>query len=584
MTHIPPLVSDLALILITAGIVSLLFKWLKQPVVLGYIVAGFLVGPHVNLLPSVIDSESIATWSEIGIIFLLFALGLEFRFKKLMDVGLPAIIAAVVNMGAMIVVGYLVGNLLGWSNMESIFLGGMLSMASTTIIIKAFGDMSLQKKRFANIVFGILIIEDIAAILMMVLFSTIAVSRTFEGIQLFESLVKVIFFIIVWFVTGIFFIPTALKKIKKYLNDETLLVLSIGLCLGMVLFADIVGLSAALGAFIMGSVLAESTESKRIEHLTNPLKDIFGAVFFVSVGMMIVPGLIVEHIVPILILTVIVIIGRVIFGTLGVSVSGESLKVAVQSGFSLAQVGEFSFIIAALGIQLGVLSDFIYPIIVSVSVITTFTTPYGIRYSEKIYRAIDKRLPAQWNNLRIGYGNLNDKAKSAQGEWMILLTNTFLPVLVHLTLAVAVLILSKMYLIPFVTGLIPSLWGNILSAMVAISCMSPFLYGLISKRYILSKEQFAGLWNKSLLNKWLLIGLNLSRNALFISLIIIVLFPLFPTTGKIMLVIISVSIFIYIAINPVYELQMRRIESIFLGNLNRKESETFEDANMEKQV
>ena len=581
MTHIPALVSDLALILITGGIVSLLFKWLKQPVVLGYIVAGFLVGPHINLLPSVIDSESIATWSEIGIIFLLFALGLEFRFKKLIDVGRPAIIAAVVNMGAMIIVGYWIGYLLGWSNMESIFLGGMLSMASTTIIIKAFGDMNMQKKRFANIVFGILIIEDIAAILMMVLFSTIAVSRTFEGMQLFGSLIKVIFFIIVWFVTGIFLIPTILKRIQKHLNDETLLVISIGLCLGMVLFADAVGLSAALGAFIMGSVLAETTESKRIEQLTNPLKDIFGAVFFVSVGMMIAPGLIVEHMVPILILTAVVIIGRVIFGTLGVSASGESLKVAVQSGFSLAQVGEFSFIIAALGIQLGVLSDFIYPIIVSVSVITTFTTPYGIRYSGKIYQKIEKLLPANWNKIRIGYGNINNGVKESPSEWKILLKNTLLPVSVYLALAVAVLILSKMFLIPFVTGHIPSLWGKILSAVITISCMSPFLYGLISKRYILSKEQFAGIWNKNVLNKWLLIGLNLSRNALFISLIMIVLLPLF-TAGKMVLVIISIWIFLYIALNPIYEIQTRRIESIFLRNLNQKESEALEDTHLEK--
>ena len=579
MTHLPILVSDLALILITAGIVSLLFKWLKQPVVLGYLVAGVLVGPHVNLLPSVIDSESIATWSEIGIIFLLFALGLEFRFKKLMEIGRPAIIAAAVNMGVMIAVGYLAGHLLGWSSMESLFLGGMLSMASTTIIIKAFGDMNLQKKRFANIVFGILIIEDIAAILMMVLFSTIAVSHTFEGMQLFESLIKVIFFIIAWFVTGILLIPTILKKIKKYLNDETLLVISIGLCLGMVLFANAVGLSTALGAFIMGSVLAETTESKRIEHLSAPLKDIFGAVFFVSVGMMIVPGLIVEYMVPILILTTIVIIGRVFFGTLGVVASGESLKVAVQSGFSLAQIGEFSFIIAVLGIQLGVLSDFIYPIIVSVSVITTFTTPYGIRYSEKIYHLVDKMLPSKWVTIRTGFAKSEVK-KDPSNEWLILLKNTLLPVVIYLTLAIAVLIPSEMFLSPFITTHIHSFWGNVLTAVITISCMSPFLYGLISNRYVLSEKQFVGLWNKSILNKWLLIGLNLSRIAIFITLIMMVLLPLF-TAGKIVLVIISVLIFIYIALNPKYESHTKRIESVFLNNLNRM-PEALEDTPPEK--
>jgi CPA2 family monovalent cation:H+ antiporter-2 len=287
--------------------------------------------------------------------------------------------------------------------------------------------------------------------------------------------------------------------------------------------------------------------------------------------MMIVPGLIAEHIVPILILTAVVLAGRVIFGTMGVSASGESLKVSIQSGFSLAQVGEFSFIIAALGIRLGVLSDFIYPVIVSVSVLTTFTTPYGIRYSGKIYHKLDKLLPARWSKIRTGYGNRKDNLDTSS-EWMILLKNTLLPVAVYLTLAVAALLLSKMFLIPFITTHILSLWGNILSAALTISCMSPFLYGLISKRYVLSRKQLAILWNKNTLNKWLLFGLNLGRNVLFISLIMMVLVPLFPA-GKIMLIIVSVLILLYIAINPRYESQTRRIESVFLNNLNRKESE-----------
>jgi CPA2 family monovalent cation:H+ antiporter-2 len=375
--------------------------------------------------------------------------------------------------------------------------------------------------------------------------------------------------------------PTVLKKIKRYLNDEMLLIISTGLCLEMVLFADAVGLSAALGAFVMGLVLAETAESKRIEHLVKPLKDIFGGVFFVSVGMMIVPGLVVEHIVPVLILTAVVLTGRVIFGALGVSAAGESLKVAVQSGFSLAQIGEFSFIIAALGIQLGVLGDFIYPVIVSVSVITTFTTPYGIRCSGKIYHKIDKLIPVQWNKVRTGYGNSDNKDTS--NEWAILLKNTLLPVTIYLMLAVAVLILSNMFLIPFITSHIPALWGNILSAVITLSCMSPFLYGLISKRYVLSKKQFFKLWNKNTLNKWLLVGLNLSRNAILISLIMMVLFPLFPA-GKIVLVIISILIFMYIAINPRYELQTKRIESVFLNNLNRKESKDTHSENKSEKI
>lgn len=569
MTHLPALVSDLALILITAGIVTLLFKWLKQPVVLGYIVAGFLVGPHIDLLPTVIDGESIATWSEIGIIFLLFALGLEFRFKKLMDVGRPAAIAAVVNIVAMIAVGYLAGHLLGWTGIESLFLGGMLSMSSTTIIIKAFGDMNLQRKRFANIVFGILIIEDIAAILMMVLFSTIAVSHKFEGVQLLESLVKVLFFIVVWFVIGVFLVPTVLKKLKRFLNDESLLIISVGMCLGMVLFADAVGLSTALGAFIMGSVLAETAESKRIEHLVKPLKDIFGAVFFVSVGMMIAPEMIAEHIVTILILTAVVLVGRIVFGVLGVAASGEGLKVAVKSGFSLAQIGEFSFIIAVLGIRLGVLSDFIYPVIVSVSVITTFTTPYGIKFSGNIYGWLDRILPSRWTRLRTGYRR---KEVDTSNEWLILLKKTLLPVGVYLALAVAVLLLSRMYLVPFISSHIHSIWGNVLSAAITVSFMSPFLYGLIGRRNFLTREQFSALWNKNRLNRWLLAGLNLFRNALFITLIMMVLLPLFPA-ARIILVIVSVVIFVYIALNPKYASWTKRIESVFISNLNNRHEE-----------
>ena len=400
MAHLPDFISDLAIILITAGIVTIIFKWLKQPVVLGYIVAGFLASLHFKkfieklvidisgasdesvrsifkTLPEISDMGNVGIWAEIGVIFLLFALGLEFSFKKLMDVGGKASIATLINLGSMIIIGYLAGQLFivnlidDWTRMDSIYLGCMLSMSSTTIIIKAFNDMGLQKKKFAGIVFGMLIVEDIAAIIMMVLLTTFASSQHIESGELANSVVKLFFFMLIWFIVGIYMIPTILKKLKKYLNDETLLIVAIGLCLGMVLFASIVGFSAALGAFIMGSILAETIESKHIEHLMEPLKNLFGAVFFVSVGMMIDPAIIAEYGVLVIILTLVVLIGRIIFATLGVMASGESLKVAMQSGFSLAQIGEFSFIIATLGVSLGVITDTLYPIIVAVSVITT---------------------------------------------------------------------------------------------------------------------------------------------------------------------------------------------------------------------
>lgn len=573
MTHLPALVADLALILIIAGVVTILFKWLKQPVVLGYIVAGFMVGPHMHLLPSVADGESIATWSEIGITFLLFALGLEFRFKKLLEVGGSALIAAIINMGAMVGVGYVVGYLMGWTNTESIFLGGMISMASTTIIIKAFNDLGKQKERFANIVFGILIIEDIAAILMMVIFSTLAASQTFEGMQLVLSLLQLTFFIVICFVVGIFVIPPVLKKLTRYLNDETLLIASCGLCLGMAQLAQAVGVSSALGAFIMGSILAETVQARRIERLVQPLKNLFGAVFFVSVGMMIAPELIVANIVPILILTVVVLLGRIIFASLGVLASGESLKVSLQSGFSLAQIGEFSFIIATLGIQLGVISDFIYPIVVAVSVITTFTTPYGVKYSEVIYHKLERRIPKRWDKLLVGYVHVRQKSDdNPSNDWLTLLKTLFVPSLVHFTLAVAVVILARVALIPFITGQLPALLGKIAAAALTILLMSPFLYGITSVRRARCTNIYFKLLKENHFNKGVLILLNLSRTFLCILLILSVLQPLFPrATGALILV--SILIAIFITFNPRYERQTKKIEAAFRETLNSENHE-----------
>ncbi|MDR2292701.1 MAG: cation:proton antiporter [Prevotellaceae bacterium] len=566
MTHLPILVHDLVLILITAGVVVILFKWLKQPVVLGYIVAGFLVGPHMNLLPTVVDTESVRTWSEIGIIFLLFALGLEFRYRKLLEVGSSAFIATIINMVLMISIGYLTGYLFGWTGIESLFLGGMLSMASTTIIIKAFTDMNKQNQRFSNIVFTILIIEDIAAILMMVLFSTIAATRSFEGIQFVESLLRLIFFIVIWFVVGIYIIPTTFKRIKKYLNDETLIIVSVGLCLGMVIIAHAVGFSAALGAFIMGSILAETAEAKRIEHLMRPLKNLFGAVFFVSVGMMIAPNLIAEHIIPILILTVIILVFRPLFISLGALASGESLKVAIQAGFSLAQIGEFSFIIATTGMQLGVISDFIYPVIVSVSVITTFTTPYGIRYSETVYNKLVKIIPTKWNRLITGHAANRQKKINVSNDWGKLMKILFVPIFIYFMLAIAIIILSRMYLLPLITDQIPTAWGIIAFAAITVLLMSPFLYGIIRIRSSTS-FLYIRLMKKSNHNRIALLLLNMIRTVLCMALILYVLIPLFPHINGI-LIIVSIIVLVLIAINPRYEPHMKKLENQFLGNLN----------------
>lgn len=569
MSHLAPLISDLALILITAGVVTIIFKWLKQPVVLGYIVAGFLISPHFYLLPSVADPENITIWADIGIIFLLFALGLEFSFKKLLAVGGKASIATLINMGSMIAIGFLIGQLLNWTTMESIFLGGMLSMSSTTIIIKAFNDMGLQKKKFAGIVFGMLVVEDLAAILMMVLLSTVAVSQHFEGAELFDNVLRLIFFIVIWFVVGIYLIPLLLKKFKRFLNDEMLLVVSVGLCLGMVLFANSVGFSAALGAFIMGSILAETIESKRIEHLIEPLKNLFGAVFFVSVGMMLVPEILVEYIGIILILTAVVLVGRVIFATLGVLASGEGLKVSMQAGFSLAQIGEFSFIIAALGMQLGVISDFIYPIIVTVSIITTFTTPYFIRFADPIYNKLEKHIPKKWNKLLTGYSVSKDKYVNKQSDWNKVLKNVLLTVTVYFILALAMYLISDKFISPFIIAKIPNIWGSLLAAIIALIIMGPFLVGIIMPRKKIRKES-RRLWRDKRFYKGFLVSLSLLRFTLCIILILMVLVPLFPkATG--LLILISVFVLIVLVFFEGYRKHPAKMELQFFKNLKEKE-------------
>lgn len=568
MAHLPAFISDLAIILITAGIVTIIFKWLKQPLVLGYIVAGFLASPYVPWLPSISDMQNVQTWAEIGVIFLLFALGLEFSFKKLIDVGGTATIATFINMGSMIIVGFIVGKLLGWSFMNSIFLGGMLSMSSTTIIIKAFNDMGLQKKKFAGIVFGMLIVEDLAAIMMMVLLSTLAVSKIFHGTEIFNELMKLMFFILAWFVFGIFIIPTLLRKLKKFLNDEILLVVSAGMCLGMVLFASAVGFSAALGAFIMGSILAETIESRHIDHLIAPLKNLFGAVFFVSIGVLINPKIIAENVSIIILLTMVVLIGRVFFATLGVLASGQGLRTAIQSGFSLAQIGEFSFIIAAVGIGFGVISKNLYSIIVTVSVITTFTTPYFIRMSPTIASWLEKCTPKKWDKLLKGYAASTYKTVNKHNDWNKLLKSVLIFVAIYFVVSFAILLLFQKFITPFIINNFHDIWGRIIAAVATILAMAPFMRSIMMKKN--RSKEFKNLWNDSNFNRGALISLVVLRIGLCILLVLLVLIPLFPKMTLLMIIIALVTITLVIFVHG-FKTQSRIIEQHFMENLNNKQ-------------
>lgn len=508
MSEVAPLISDLAFILVIAGIVTVVFKWLKQPVILGYIVAGIIAGPSITFLPTVTDSANIQTWADIGVIFLLFAMGLDFSFKKLMNVGMTAVIAAITVVCGMMFIGYTAGNAMGFSHMSSIFLGGMLSMSSTAIVFKAFSDMGLMQQKFTGIVLGILVVEDLVAVVMMVILSTLAVSKHFEGAEMLDSIMKLAAFLIVWSVLGIYLIPTLIRRIRSFVSDETLLILSLGLCLGMVMIAVKAGFSSALGAFVMGSLLAETVESGRIIKIVQPVKDLFGAIFFISVGMMVDPAVIWHYALPILGLTLLVLVGQSFFGSFGVLLSGQPLKIAIKSGFSLTQVGEFAFIIASLGVSLNVTDQYLYPVIVAVSVITTFLTPYMIRLSDPVCSFIESRLPQSAKDLidRYTSGTVMTRHESA---WHKLLKSMILSVALCLVLCSFFITIFFTYVEPYISGHLPGIWGDILSFAVIAVALSPLLLAIIKSKN--NSHEFHELWGDNLFNRGALVSAMVVR-------------------------------------------------------------------------
>lgn len=485
MHSIHTLIVDLTLITIYAGLTTLLFKKLKQPIVLGYILAGIFAGPFFNFVPTVSDKENLTLWADIGVIFLLFGLGLEFSFKKMINVGKAAMITANANILFMLFLGYCTGLLLGWSTMDSFFLGSMISMSSTTIIIKAFDDLNVKKQKFTDLVFGVLVVEDIVGILLLVLLPTIALGNSIDGTELAVSTLKLVFFLILCFVIGIYLVPTFLDKITRFLNDEMLLLITISLCFGMVLLATYSGFSSALGAFLMGSILAETQLIHRIEKNMQPLKDFFGAVFFVSVGMMVNPAMFIEYAVPILAITFIVIVGKVIFSCLGFVIAGQPLKTSILCGFSLAQVGEFAFIIASLGMSIKVLDAKVYPIIVAVSVITTFLTPMMIKSAEPFYKFLLKFLPEKWAEFLNRNSTPAVVTPSEERLWSELFKNYLLRLALFSMILYTIIILSANFIRPVVQALLPNLGGRIVTTVVTLIMMAPFLKALIGWEAIL---------------------------------------------------------------------------------------------------
>ena len=562
------LISDLALILIVAGIATVVFKRLKQPVVLGYIVAGFLVGPHFGYFPTVIHESNIEFWAELGIIFLLFSLGLEFSFKKLMNVGGSATVTTLFSVTGMIVAGYFAGKLMGFSFISSLFLGGMLSMSSTTIIMKALDDLNMRHRRFAPQVLAVLIVEDLIAVILMVLLSSIAINNSVSGEELLWSVMKLSFFLILWYVVGVYAIPSFLSRQRRFLSDELMLVLCIGLCFLMVITSTYAGFSAALGAFLMGSILAGTSEAERIEKLTAPVKDLFGAVFFISVGMMVNPHVLGEFWMPIVILSLLVIVGKFIFGVMGMLVGGQPLRIALQSGLALPQIGEFSFIIATLGMSLGVIDSNIYPIIVSVSVITTFFTPYFIKASDPICAWAERGAP-QWLSQWIG--RYSEQSTRNESEikllWKDVARRNIWRVLLYSVLLTAILWISSIWMFPFADRTFGNEWGQPLATAATLLAMSPFMLALC---YPSMKR-----WEREKLRHIVqtdapFIAMRAVRIAIAAGFL---LFFLFDTSSHSVSIIVGTALLIFVGINfsKVVRRHTSKFETKFVDNLNERE-------------
>ena len=565
--NVEGLISDLAFILILGAVTTIFFKWIKQPVVLGYIVAGFLASPNFEYLPSVTTESNIEFWAQIGIIILLFSLGLEFSFKKLLNAGGSAVVTALIIVAGMMCAGFAIGHLQGFSKINCLFLGGMLSMSSTTIIIKAFNDLGISHKKFASQVFAVLIVEDLFAVLMMVILSSVATNNSVQGSELLMSVSKLLFFLIMWFAVGVFVLPTLLNSVRRFLNDESLLIVSVGLCLGMAVFSVYCGFSLALGAFVMGSILAGTSFAERIEHVVLPVKDLFGSVFFISVGMMVNPQIIVEYSGPILLISAVVVAGMIVFGTFGMLVTGQTLKVAMESGFSLTQIGEFAFIIATLGMQLGVLDPSIYPIVVAVSVLTTFTTPYFIRMADPAYRFVERHLPARLHFLIERYSKNAGEQSAAGRVWRAVLKRYIWRILLYATVLIAFCLISIQWLVPTMIRIMPD-YGRLVALLITLAVMAPFLLAL---SYPSSRKA----------EREILLKANARFN---VPLVVMTFFRMMLTLGFITYILsaiyymrmgfyvgLAIFIFLIMVLSKRMGKRMRAIEDKFVNNLNERE-------------
>ena len=568
MAEIPNLIEDLALILVVAGIVTLVFKKLKQPLVLGYIVAGFLVSPHMPYIMSVVDKGDIHTWADIGVMFLLFSLGLDFSFKKILKMGMAPVIAALTIIFSMMTLGILVGHSFGWNRMDCIFLGGMLAMSSTTIIYKAFDDLGLRQQRFASLVMSVLILEDVLAIVMMVMLSAIASGNNPDGGEMLGSILKIGFFLVLWFVVGIFLIPLFFRKTRKLMNSETMVIVALGLCCLMAVLSTKVGFSSAFGAFVMGSIIAETVEADKIVKLVEPVKNLFGAIFFVSVGMLVEPKVLVDYAIPILVLVLTILLGQGIFGTAGFMLSGQSLKNAMRCGFSMAQIGEFAFIIASLGLSLGVIGKFLYPVVVAVSVITTFLTPYMIRFAEPCYNHIEKRLPKKWVRRMNHVGNAHQNSTEEENAWKVLLRKMLINTAIYGILSTAVVTLMLTFVLPLCRNMLGHWPGNAVCGLFTVLMISPFLRSMVMKN--VHSDEFRQLWTESLLNRLPLIFTMIVRVAIAAMFIFYIVNYLTRFKEALMITIAGVAL-VAMVLSRRLKHRSIKLERLFIKNLRSRE-------------
>ena len=565
------MIQDLALILVVAGIVTLIFKRLRQPLVLGYIVAGFLVSPHMPYTASVADMENVHLWADIGVMFLLFSLGLDFSFKKILKMGASPVISTCTIIFFMSVLGVCTGRLFGWEKMDCIFLGGMLAMSSTTIIYKAFDDLGLRQQQFAGMVMSVLILEDILAIVMMVMLSAIASGNNPDGGQMLESVVRIAFFLVLWLVVGIFAVPLFLKSVRKLINDEVMLIVALGFCCAMAVLSTKVGFSSAFGAFIMGSILAETIEAEHIEKLVEPVKNLFGAVFFVSVGMLVDPNILVAYALPIACLVLTILIGQSLFGTFSFMLGGESLKSAMRCGFSMAQIGEFSFIIASLGLSLGVISDFLYPVVVAVSVITTFLTPYMIRLATPAYNHLEHHLP---NKLiqSLNHLAMNSTHTQEQSLWKRLLSQMAFNTIVYSILSAAGIVVMFTFVLPFTRKLLPGWelhwYANAITGVLTVLLISPFLRAMVVKKN--HSSEWRTLWDESNRNRLPLLFTVIVRVAIAVGFIFYICNYLSRFTNALMITI-GVVVVMLILFSRWVKHRSIVLERLFMLNLHSRD-------------